>query len=152
MNKLPDKIISFLKNAIGGTAGTRSASLEPFAHTLSSWYYVESTGMLELSFSEGHSHQLLANLEDNGEIAVSLAEMPSHESYQFKGKFIESRACSAEDIKIFEAKNLGFIEKVVTMFGVPREIAEKLYGEPSLTIVIKPETIFDQTPENELAS
>jgi len=146
MNVLPEKIKHFLKSATFGVAGTRNESLEPFAHVTSGWQYDEVSGNLACYFAKVNSVNLLETLESNGDFSVSIVEMPSHETYQLKGKFIGSHACSPEELDHCQKFRNDFTKKSGAKYKVVQNVAEIIFSVPSITVLIHPDFIYDQAP------
>ena len=56
--------------------------------------------MLLTALVAGHSTaKLLESLQDNGQIALTVEEFPSHETYQFKGRYLRHRAVHDDDLR-----------------------------------------------------
>ena len=49
--------------------------------------------------AEQSTDHLVESLEDNGEFALTVEEFPSHETYQFKGRYRSHRPLQAEDTR-----------------------------------------------------
>jgi len=91
------------------------------------------------------SEQVLANLAENGRATIFIG-VASHEAYQFKGQFVESRPLTSHEKELSEKNRNNFIE-VMSGFGLPKPAIERLFGvEPDIGITVRVEDIFVQTP------
>ena len=141
---IPEQTLEALTNGFGhmGSASvdlktahtdTLSASVDPANDTVTSFV---------LSFLAG---PVLENFKSTGRVSYFVG-LPSHESYQFKGQFIETRQLTEDELAHSEQFRNAAQEIMVGM-GIPAEPAAQVYGTaPDLGITFKVEKIFNQTP------
>ena len=141
---IPEQTLEALTNGFGhmGSASvdlktahtdTLSASVDPANDTITSFV---------LSFLAG---PVLENFKSTGRVSYFVG-LPSHESYQFKGQFIETRQLTEDELAHSEQFRNAAQENLVGM-GIPAEPAAQLFGTaPDLGITFKVEKIFKQTP------
>ena len=88
---IPGKILNFLEN-LGTIAvsGTRDANLRPHVHYVSGWDVEPDKQTIRCSIHQAYSDQLISSLEDNGQFALTVEQIGSHETYQFKGSYVGS--------------------------------------------------------------
>ena len=95
---IPGKIVRFLEqHANLAFAGTRNRDRVPYGHRVSGWHVSGDARTLTALVSEHFTARLVESLEDNGEIALTVEEFPSHETYQFKGRYRRHRQLQDED-------------------------------------------------------
>lgn len=144
---IPGKILKFLeKEATLAAGGTRSKQLIPHFHLVSGWSIGPDRQTISCSIAEEFSGDLLSSLEDNGRFALTVEQVGSHETYQFKGEYVDSRAPGAADIAIFEQCRERFGKVVSSVYGLPEEVYRAFIIKPSIVISFKVQEIFLQTP------
>ena len=141
---IPEQTLEALANGFGhlGSASadlktshtdTLSASVDPANDTVTSFV---------LSFLAG---PVLENFKSTGRVSYFVA-LPSHEAYQFKGQFIETRQLTEDELAHSEQFRNAAQEYMVGN-GIPAEPAAQMLGTaPDLGITFKVEKIFNQTP------
>jgi len=118
---IPEKIIHFLDGATVAMGGTRDGNLVSRAHRISGWRVGPDDQTMTCLVAEGFTENLLASLEDNGQFAFTVCDMPSHETYQFKGTYVGSRAIDENDLAVFDRYRRRFAERVSELFGFPED-------------------------------
>ena len=89
---IPGKIISFLEEeATVAVAGTRDKNLIPQVHRVSGWSLDSDKTTISCLIPQEYTSNLISSLEDNGQFALTVEQIGSHETYQFKGKYVDSR-------------------------------------------------------------
>jgi len=141
---IPEQTLEALTNGFGhmGSASvdlktahtdTLGASVDPANDTVTSFV---------LSFLAG---PVLENFKSTGRVSYFVA-LPSHEAYQFKGQFIETRQLTEDELAHSEQFRNAAQEYMVGN-GIPAEPAAQMLGTaPDLGITFKVEKIFNQTP------
>jgi hypothetical protein len=143
---IPDKITSFLESAIVAMGGSRDSSLVPHAHRLSGLVVEPDRQTLTCLITRGFTRDLLPSLEDNGQFAVTVCDMPSHETYQFKGSYAGSRPIEDPDLAVYEQFRQRFAERLHALLGFPVEAGRSYVPPPSLAVRMTVREIFVQTP------
>ena len=91
---IPGKILAFLEDkGTVAVSGTRDRNLVPHIHYVSGWSVEPDRRTIRCSIAEAYKDHLISSLEDNGQFALTVEQIGSHETYQFKGDYISS-ACS----------------------------------------------------------
>ena len=57
----------------------------------------------------------MESLQENGELAVTVEEFPSHETYQFKGRYLHHRAVQDDDVEIVDRIRRRFVKSLRPM-------------------------------------
>ena len=143
---IPEVIVLFLDRAIVAIGGTRDKSLVPHVHRVSGWRCSPDRKTITCLIPEEFTSDLMSSLEDNGQFALTVCEVPSHETYQFKGDYVSSRPSNAGDVTDFERCRQRFAERVASLFGLPEEACRAFVPEPSLAVTFQVREIFVQTP------
>jgi hypothetical protein len=142
---IPDKMVEFLHGPQLMFVGTRDEKLRPAA----SWAFgaladaANDTVTIFVPDIEGET--TFRNLEDNGLVALTVTDAATHETYQFKGKCIETRPSSERDHAVQDI----YISKVIAHLG-PLGYSEEIWNGfvpyPGKAVSFNVEDIFVQTP------
>jgi hypothetical protein len=144
---IPGVILTFLERASFALAGTRTADLVPHFHRVTGWRVGPDRRTMTVLVSEGFTEHLLDSLEDNGEIALAIEEIGPHETYQFKGRFLDSRPPDdEEDRHAFERNRERYVRVVHSMYGFPEEAVRAYFRRPAVAVRFEVREIFLQTP------
>jgi hypothetical protein len=144
---IPGMIIRFLEDkAMIAWAGTRDEEYVPHLHRVSGWLVEPDQETIACSIPEGFTTALISSLENNGRFALTVEQIGSHETYQFKGDYVDSRPCNETDMIAFERFRERFGSFVSNRMGLSKEACCSYFIEPSLVIRFKVREIFLQTP------
>jgi hypothetical protein len=140
---IPERLVAFVHGPVVSWVGTRDARLRPAV----TWVFGArvSAGKDEITvfIPDIEAEQVKRNAEHNGQIAFTVADGISHESYQFKGKLVELRTTSEEERAvqdIHRSKMMSYMR----MFPKPLFEGYRLY--PSTALTFRVEQVFNQTP------
>ncbi len=144
---IPEELVEYLHGPMGFILGTRDASLRPCITWVSGVKADAASDEITMYIADVYGGRVFQILEDNGMVALTCGHGPAHESFQFKGKFVESTPSSEQDIAIQEL----YKAKINAHYG--REHGEEVRGvfdrvaaHPSTAVRFKVTEIFDQTP------
>jgi hypothetical protein len=143
---VPEHIARFLDRATFAIAGTRDSELVPHVHRVSGWRITPDRKYVDCFIAPEFSRHLLSSLEDNGEISVTASEVPSHETYQFKGKFVDCRDVGSEELEIYHAYRDRAARRILELFDFPDPAVRAYVPVPTLIVRFEVRDIFDQTP------
>ena len=144
---IPDNIVDFLgDNVTVGVGGTRDKDLVPHIHRISGWIVSNDRKTITCSVPEEYTGYLIDSLEENGEFALTVTRVGTHETYQFKGKYVESRPCNENDIIAFKGCRERFANVVPGLFGFTEHVAQAYIIEPAIAISFNVQEVFVQTP------
>ena len=145
---ISEELVEFIHGPVFIAIGTRDERLRP-THTFVAGAIVNPDRETITCFVlHSRAEKIIGNLENNGRIALAVGH-PSHESYQFKGRYLSSRPVDAKDVaiqEIYRAKLLA----CMLQYGYPEQISKPLIlgarYQPALAITFRVEEIFLQTP------
>lgn len=143
---IPGVILDFLSRATIGIAGTRDANLVPRVRRVCGWRVEPDLRTMACAISRTSVPGLLESLRDNGEFTLTVEIIGSHETYQFKGAFVDVAHCSGDDLKTVEGLRDRFAQTVSRLFGVPDAACRSYIGRPGITVRFQVYEIFVQTP------
>lgn len=142
---IPEKLVDFLKSPVVINFATRNADLQStFSRTVG---VIVSENREDMTFfiHESFAKTMLANLNDNGRIAILAGSFPSHECYQFKGSYISSRNIKNTEIE-FQEKYRKILCDYYSPLGLPENFFLNMPSSPGLAVTFSVEDIFVQTP------
>lgn len=144
--RLTPSLEAFLARATVGIAGSRDADLVPHVHRASGWLTGDDGTSITCLFPEAFTLHLEDSLSDNGRLAFTVSEVPSHETYQFKGRHIDSRGVEDSDLAVHERRRSAFVERVMPLFGLPEPALRAFLPKPVLAVRFRLDEVFVQTP------
>jgi hypothetical protein len=145
---IPGKIVRFLEQyANVAFAGTRDAALVPYGHRVSGWRVGTDLRTLTALVPEPFTARLVESLQDNGVFAVTVEEFPSHETYQFKGRYLRHRPAQPADVEIVDRIRARFVKALRPLYvDVPEALWKAFIQPPSLAVEFEVSEIYLQTP------
>jgi len=145
---ISEKLVEFIHGPVFMAIGTRNEKLRP-THTFVGGAIVNQDRETITCFVPQHrAEEIRGNLENNGRIAMAVGSL-SHESYQFKGRYVSSRPTDARDVAIQEIHRTKLLA-LMLQYGYQEQIARPLVlgfrYQPAVAITFRVEEIFLQTP------
>jgi hypothetical protein len=145
---IPGKILRFLEqHANVAFAGSRDRDLVPHGHKVCGWRVAADQRTMTAFVAEEFTPGLVESLRENGELAVTVEEFPSHETYQFKGRYLRHRAVQHDDVEIVDRIRRRFVRSLrPLMTDAPEEALNAFIAKPSLAVEFEVLEIYLQTP------
>jgi hypothetical protein len=145
---IPGKIIRFLEDhANVAFAGTRDRHLVPYGHRVSGWRIAPDRRTVTALIPQHFVARLVDSLEDNGEFALTVEEFPSHETYQFKGRYLRHRPPDQQDQEAVDVIRKRFVNRVRPLNpDAPERIWPAFIVKPSMAVDFEVLEIYLQTP------
>jgi len=139
------KLKSFIEGPRGMALGTRDRNLKPeYCRVLGA--LVMENDIVKIFVAKLVSEQSIKNIDDNKLVSITLCHLFSYECYQFKGKCVHYEDSDNEDQGRVEKYMTDFNECIVKI-GTKDGLVYKWPTKPCMTIEMKVEEIFDQTPK-----
>jgi hypothetical protein len=145
---IPGKIVRFLEQyANVAFAGTRDRDLVPYGHRVCGWRVgTDQRTMTILCPAEFHE-RLVELLQQNRELAVTVEEFPSHETYQFKGHYLHHRGIQDDDVETVDRVRRRFVKSLRPMYpDAPEDVLKAFVSPPSLAVEFEVLEVYLQTP------
>jgi hypothetical protein len=145
---IPGKLVRFLEQyANVAFAGLRDRDLVPFGHRVSGWRIGADQRTMTILLPDERLPRLLESLQQNGELAVTVEEFPSHETYQFKGQYRHHREIQDGDAEIADRVRQRFVRSLRPMYPDGAENVLKAFvSPPALAVELEVQEIYLQTP------
>lgn len=147
---IPGKIVRFLEERANvGLAGTRDHQLLPWGYRMSGWRVAPDGRTLTVLVATPRADHLVESLQDNGQFAVTVAEHPTHETYQLKGRYVRHRPIQQDDLAVTRLVRERFARSIRT--EIPPGVSEAhVVGTqvppPSVAVDIEVGEVYVQTP------
>jgi hypothetical protein len=144
---IPGKILAFLEDEGSvGVSGTRDANFIPHIHYVSGWSVEPDRQTIRCCIAQGDAVPPLPWLEDNGQFSLTVEKISSHETYQFKGRFVRFAQPTDADWAAHHRIRDRFANVVSRIFGYPQDLCGANIPRPDLVICFAVHEIFLQTP------
>jgi hypothetical protein len=145
---IPEKLVRFLEHhANVAFAGIRDRDLVPFGHRVSGWSVGADQRTITILFPDEFLSRLIESLQHNGELAVTVEEFPSHETYQFKGLYRRHREIEDGDIDIAGRIRRRWVKSLRPMYADrPEQVLSAFVSPPSMAVDFEVLEIYLQTP------
>ena len=140
-----EKLVDFIHSPTFMFVGTRDEKLCPSFNRVFGAIVNQDRETITFFVPEILSEKMLRNLKDNGRIALTIVEMPSHETYQFKGAYISERESNDKETALQDVYCNQMIS-LMQKLGTHEEYWEGLVYKPSVAVTFRVEDIFNQTP------
>jgi hypothetical protein len=144
----PARLVKFLEeHANVAMAGTRDRDLVPYGHRVSGWRIGADARTVTALISKRFTDRLVESLEDNRELALTVEEYPSHETYQLKGRYLRHRPLEPEDLEAIERIRGRFAKSLRSIYPeAPEAILKAFTLMPQLAVEFEVAEIYLQTP------
>ena len=142
---LCDEVVELLGSGVVISVATRDAALAPELVPAMGSRPGRDRRTLTVFVPRVLAGATLANLEDNGHLAVTATRPSDHKSLQIKGRARGVRDAADADRPMLEMLRGAMIEQLAT-FGMPRTITRRLTFWPSVAIDVDVNDVFVQTP------
>jgi hypothetical protein len=145
---IPARLVKFLEeHANVAMAGTRDRDLVPYGHRVSGWRVGADARTVTALISKRFTDRLVESLEDNRELALTVEEYPSHETYQLKGRYLRHRPLEPEDLEAIERIRGRFAKSLRSIYPeAPEAILKAFTLMPQLAVEFEVAEIYLQTP------
>ena len=148
---LPNELLSLLRGGAVAIVGTRDGAMTPELSRAWGLDVGEGRDEIELCVYARSGCRTLANIADNGQIAVTITSPSTYRSFQVKGRVVSTCAVSATDLERVSKHQQAFVDEVAAV-GLPRDSAVRLFAadieaDPEMRkIRVTVDLLFDQTP------
>jgi hypothetical protein len=144
---IPGKLIRFLEHdANVAFAGSRDRDLVPFGHRVSGWRVGPDHRTVTVLFPDEFLPRLVDSLQQNGELAVTVEAFPSHETYQFKGRYLRHRDVDVGDVDAADGLRRRWVKSNRMFSNIPEDVLKGFVSRPSVAVDIEVLEIYLQTP------
>lgn len=143
--RLSRELATFVESGVSVQVGTRDASLVPEAVRGVGVRVDPDRAGLVLFVPRATGTRTVANVADNGRIAICFARIADHRTIQVKGSAGPVAAASPED-RPFVDRYRGELARNLAEFGLPTRLGFRIASWPCHSIRVAVESIWIQTP------
>ncbi|HVX31899.1 MAG TPA: pyridoxamine 5'-phosphate oxidase family protein [Solirubrobacterales bacterium] len=143
--RIPDSAVELLLAGAATIVATRDAEMRPALTRGWGVALAADGGRLALCVEAPPGSRVRANLEANGEIAVTCSRPTTYRTVQVKGVAEIVGEPDAERLRAVRAQ-VGAFSAEVAQLGLPADAGEALLADELLAVTVVPREVFDQTP------
>lgn len=145
MSRIDEPLAQFVQSGAAAIVGTASDDGDP--HVTFGWAPRVRDGgaTLEVFLDAGRAAPALADLRDNGRIAVTVADPVSYRAVQFKGRFAGTAPPTDADAVWVAAYREAFLVNT-SLVGDPPGVIRNMWLDEVVRVWMTVERAFDQTP------
>ncbi len=141
---LPE-LVGFCEGGVSLLLGTRDASNRPACARLVGARVWPERDRVTVLVPEVPGARVLANLRDNGLIAITCSRPTDHVTCQLKGTVTHIRPATPEDYDRQGQWRRAFLGELIAV-GVPAEQADAIIMQPAVAVEMQVTGVFAQTP------
>lgn len=142
---IPEELADFVASGVSVLVGTRDAAWAPDA-VRGMGARVEAAGReLSVFLPCATAGTSLANLTDNGRIAVCFSRAADHRSIQVKGRVVAISPADDEDHRAIDRYRNLLVDSW-SFVGVPRRLTLRMAAWPAVTVRFTVDALYEQTP------
>ena len=145
LSALPPELYALLDGPCVMYIATRNAALEPLSVLAFGLQSAGDDREVTVFVPAPLSQLILANLRDNGQMAVTLVRPSDHRSLQIKGVWLGERRATDADRAFLNRYKDAMLQEMGQV-GVPRSIWNRIAWWPSVALRMDVREAFVQTP------
>lgn len=138
-------LVEFIESGVSTLVATRDASLFPEGLRALGTRGEADTGHVTVFVPDATGARTLANVRDNGRIAVCFARICDHYTLQLKGRVVGVAPATDEDRELID-RYRGALGAALAFVGMPQRLTYRLAHWPAHGVRFRVESIFTQTP------
>ncbi len=143
--RVDEPLKDFIESGLAGIVGTASKAGLP--HVTYGWSpRVQPGGVaIDVFIDQPRAEMALADIAENGHIALTLADPVSYRSVQLKGKVVDSTAECGDDETWLRNGREAFLVRATLIGDDPRSLRDRWFDDV-VRITFNVDAAFDQTP------
>ena len=145
MLSIDQELRSFLESGLALSVGTRSADHVPNARRGWGARVSEDGRSMDIFIDKSSCDEAVANLRDNGRVAVCFVDVSDLHSLQIKGRCVEVGEPGPDDWSWVDRHRAAFTESV-GFIGFPPQTIRHLWSMQVIRIRFVIDEFYDQTP------
>jgi hypothetical protein len=139
------ELLDFLESGVSLLVGTRDARLRPACTRAMGVRADRARPAVTLFVPEVAAPRMLANLDDNGRIAVTVSRPIDHRSIQLKGRCTGHRPAEPGERALQERYLAAYFEALRSV-GLPLRLLRRFVWWPSVAVEFEVDSLYEQTP------
>jgi hypothetical protein len=145
LSALPPDLFSLLDGPSIMHLATRDAELQPTSTFAFGLQNAGNGREVTVFLPATVAPRMIANLRDNGEMALNLIRPTDHRAVQIKGMWLGERRTDDAD-RAFVERYRDALTQELGLVGVPRSIWRRVLWWPSLALRMEVREVYVQTP------
>jgi hypothetical protein len=145
LSALPEDLYELLRGPSIMFIATRNAALEPLSTIAHGLQVASDDREATVFLAAALSPAILANLRDNGQMAVTVVRPTDHRALQIKGAWLGERR-TTEDDRAFLSRYREEMLQEMGLVGVPRSMWRRVAWWPCVALRMEVRESFVQTP------
>ncbi len=145
VEQIPEELVDFVESGVSILVGTRDAELRSDATRAVGARVSTDRAQVTIFLALQGAKRALANVANNGQIAVGFSRPFDHYSIQIKGGVTEQRPATDAERVVPERYHAAYVDQLY-MVGMPRSITKRFIVWPSVAVTLDVHEIFVQTP------
>jgi hypothetical protein len=137
--------VELVEGGVSMKVATRDAALRPELLRVVGAVVGPDRSRLTLFVPSELAHRTVANLENNGAVAVTFSQITNHRTLQVKGKLIALRRARRNERAVGERWLTAFGEQLA-MTGFSRRLGRRVRYWPSIALELEITELYAQTP------
>jgi hypothetical protein len=125
--------------------GTRNRHLRPAIASVTAVRANAEADTMSFVLPDNEGARIKADLDDNGHVALTIVEPVSHETYQYKGKYLSRRPGDDHDQALVDIQLAKIVARLIEGH-YPGERYRHFVFWPGTLVTFRVEDIFIQTP------
>ena len=142
---LPDELVAFAQGGVSLLSATCSADLVPEAQRIAGVRVWPCACKLTVMLPKATGEIAIANLRENGRLAVTLSQIQTYRTVQVKGTVFGIRDADEADRELIEHYAVG-LRAALAWVGVPEGITRGFTLWPAWAVDMDIVNVFAQTP------
>jgi hypothetical protein len=145
MARIDAEMRAFIESDVDNMIATRNARMEP--HIGRAWgaRVAENGESIEAFIDRAHSQDALADLRENGLLAISWSQPTTNKTIQLKGRCIEMGDPAPADFAWIDRHRKLFTDCLKSI-GFPPDMVRAIWSNHVVRVRLLVEQAFDQTP------
>lgn len=143
--EIREDLVPFLMSGVSLLVGTRDAELVPACARAMGVRIASDRRSFTVYLPAATADRTLANVRDNGRIAVTFSRVLDLRGVQMKGHVTSVREAPLAD-RDLQARYFDAFLAALEEVGMPRGTSQRMAFWPSVAIDVTPDVIFEQTP------
>jgi hypothetical protein len=142
---ISDEVFAFLSGGKSLVLGTRDATLVPEAARATGVKAWPDRKHISVYIVDGVAAKTLANLRENGQLAMTVSHPPDHRTLQIKGRLVALTQATEEERALVDSYAHDFAQ-VLDALGVPAHLLMRVKRWPCHRADVLVQEIYQQTP------
>jgi hypothetical protein len=142
---LPDELVELITGGVSLLSGTCSADLVPESQRACGVRVWPGACKLTVFLPKATGEIAIANLRDNGRLAVTMSQIQTYRTVQVKGTVVAIRDAADEDRALIEHYGAG-LRASLAWVGIPESVTRGLAFWPAWAVDLDIVNVFAQTP------